>query len=257
MSTVSISQRRKTAFADAAATKQRRQKIIIIAGCVLLVLILAYEVPHTLKLMNHSSAAPPPAPAAASAAGSTPTTAAAVATGGRALRKLRRHAAVDPFSARQIAGGVPSYGAAASPKGLHDPFVSTGSSAVASVSTPSTPTVASPPAVHILPKEIVIGQPGAGRVSSHGWIMILASVPTGQGRAKATLVAKQARNHGLTFVSVLNSSKSRPLRGGYWVVYTGPYPTLASVNTAAKHVHASGFGDAYLRELIVYKSKGK
>ena len=111
--------------------------------------------------------------------------------------------------------------------------------------------------VHILPKQIVIGQPGAGRVSSHGWIMILASVPTGQGRAKATQVAKQARNHGLTFVSILNSSKSRPLRGGYWVVYTGPYPTLASVNTAAKHVHSSGFGDAYVRELIVYKNKGK
>ena len=115
----------------------------------------------------------------------------------------------------------------------------------------------STPAVHILPKQIVIGAPGAGRVASHGWILILASVPTGQGRAKATQVAKQARNHGLTFVSILNSSKSRPLRGGYWVVYTGPYPTLASVNSAAKHVHASGFGDAYVRELIVYKSKGK
>ena len=96
-----------------------------------------------------------------------------------------------------------------------------------------------------------------GRVASHGWILILASVPTGQGRAKATQVAKQARNHGLTFVSILNSSKSRPLRGGYWVVYTGPYPALGAVNTAAKHVHASGFGDAYVRELIVYKNKGK
>ena len=256
MSTVSISQRRKTAFADAAATKQRRQKIIIIAGCVLLVLILAYEVPHTLKLMNHSSAAPA-APVAATSVNSAAAPAVAAATGGKALRKLRRHAAVDPFSSRQIAGGVPSYGAVASPKGLHDPFVSTGSSAGSLASTPSSSTVVSTPAVHILPKEIVIGQPGAGRVSSHGWIMILASVPTAQGRAKATLVAKQARNHGLTFVSILNSSKSRPLRGGYWVVYTGPYPTLASVNTAAKHVHASGFGDAYLRELIVYKSKGK
>jgi hypothetical protein len=47
------------------------------------------------------------------------------------------------------------------------------------------------------------------------------------------------------------------LRGGYWVVYTGPYPGLSAVNTAAKHVHGSGFGDAYIRELVVYKSKGK
>ena len=37
MSSVSLSQRRKTAFADAAAAKQRRQKIIVIVGCVLLV----------------------------------------------------------------------------------------------------------------------------------------------------------------------------------------------------------------------------
>lgn len=254
MSSVSLSQRRKTAFADAAAAKQRRQKIIVIVGCVLLVLILAYEVPHTLKMLNKSSAAPA-APSAASSV-STPPAATAAATGGKALRALRRHTPSDPFATGQVAGGVPTYGAVPSPKGLHDPFVSTGSSAVVA-STPSSSTVTSTPVVHILPKQIVIGTPGSGRVASHGWIMILASVPTGQGRAKATQIAKHARNQGLTFVSILNSSKSRPLRGGYWVVYTGPYPTLASVNSAAKRVHASGFGDAYLRELIVYKSKGK
>jgi hypothetical protein len=256
MSSVSLSQRRKSKFADAAVAKQRRQKIIVIVGCVLLVLILAYEVPHTLKMLNKSSAAPAASTAAPSVS-STPATAAAAVTGGKALRALRRHSPIDPFSSGQVAGGVPSYGAVASPKGLRDPFVATGSSSDSSASTSSSSTVTSTPAVHILPKQIVIGQPGAGRVSSHGWIMILASVPTGQGRAKATQVAKQARNHGVTFVSILNSSKSRPLRGGYWVVYTGPYPTLGSVNTAAKHVHASGFGDAYVRELIVYKSKGK
>ncbi len=173
-----------------------------------------------------------------------------------ALRKLRRHTPVDPFSAGQVAGGVASYGAVASPKGLHDPFASTGSS-VSSPSTSASTVTTKAPAVQILPKQIVIGKPGGGRVASHGWILILASVPTAQGRAKATQVAKQARNHGLTFVSILNSSKSRPLRGGYWVVYTGPYPTLGAVSTAAKHVHGSGFGDAYVRELVVYKSKGK
>jgi hypothetical protein len=257
MSSVSVSRRRKTAFADATAAKQRRQKIIIIVGCVLLALILAYEVPHTLKLVNKSSATPA-ASSTSSSVVSAPTTAAAAATGSKALRKLRKHFPVDPFSSGQVAGGVPAYGAVAGPKGLHDPFVSTGSSSSSSaVSTSSTPATTSTPVVHILPKQIVIGAPGAGRIASHGWIMILASVPTGQGRSKATQVAKQARNHGLTFVSILNSSKSRPLRGGYWVVYTGPYPTLGSVNTAAKHVHSSGFGDAYVRELIVYKSKGK
>jgi hypothetical protein len=252
MSSVSVSQRRKTAFADAAAAKQRRQKIIVIVGCVLLVLVLAYEVPHTLKLLKGPSKSPA-APATASSV--IPTPAASAAGGGAALRSLRRHFPVDPFSSGQVVGGVASYGAAATPKGLHDPFEASGSSS--SASTSSSSTVTSAPAVHVLPKQIVIGTPGAGRVASHGWIMILASVPTGQGRAKATQVAKQARSHGLTFVSILNSSKSRPLRGGYWVVYTGPYPTLGAVNAAAKHVHASGFGDAYVRELVVYKSKGK
>ena len=155
----------------------------------------------------------------------------------RELRALRRHSPADPFSAGQVAGGVPAYGAAATPRGLHDPFVSTGSAGSTSVPTTTTP----PPTTQILPKQIVIGTPGGGRVASHGWILILASVPTGQGRSKATQVAKQARNHGLTFVSILNSSNSRPLRGGYWVVYTGPYPGLGAVNTAAEHVHASGF----------------
>jgi hypothetical protein len=54
---------------------------------------------------------------------------------------------------------------------------------------------------------------------------------------------------------VLNSSNRRPLRGGFWVVYTGPYTGLAQVSAAADHVHKSGFTSAYIRELIVYKAK--
>ena len=107
MSSVSLSQRRKSKFADAAVAKQRRQKIIVIVGCVLLVLILAYEVPHTLKMLNKSSAAPAASTAAPSVS-STPATAAAAVTGGKALRALRRHNPIDPFSSGQVGGGVPA-----------------------------------------------------------------------------------------------------------------------------------------------------
>jgi hypothetical protein len=252
MASVSVSQRRKTAYANAAAAKQRRQKILVIVGLVLLALILAYEVPHTLKLLKGSS------PTAATPATSVVTpSAGAQAHASSALSALRRHAPVDPFSVTQIEAGVSNFGQVANPPGLRDPFAGTGAAAPPSqTTTGSTGGTVAPPA-HILPKQIVIGQPGGGRVASHGWILILASIPTEQGRSSATTVAERARNKGLAFVSVLNSSNRRPLRGGYWVVYTGPYPSLGAVNSASTHVHASGFGDAYIRQLIVYKAKGK
>ena len=107
-----------------------------------------------------------------------------------------------------------------------------------------------------LPGKIVIGTPGAGRVAVNGWIVILASIPTGQrASARPTAFAAGARQ-GLGPVSVLNSSNRRPLRGGYWVVYTGPYGTLTAV-TSLVGSPRKGFRTAYIRELIVYKAKGK
>ena len=52
---------------------------------------------------------------------------------------------------------------------------------------------------------------------------------------------------------MLNSSNRRPLRGGYWVVYTDPVPTLVAAEHRASSVHASGYGTAYLRELVKYR----
>lgn len=99
----------------------------------------------------------------------------------------------------------------------------------------------------------MIGTPGGGRHASHGWIVILASIPTGEGKGSATSFAAHARAKGITPVSVLNSSNRRPLRGGYWVVYTGPYATLNAVTSRAGSVHSQGYPTAYIRELIVYR----
>ena len=78
------------------------------------------------------------------------------------------------------------------------------------------------------------------------------TIVPGSGEAATGLCAGGA---GIGDVSLLNSSNRRPLRGGYWVVYTGPYNTLAEVSAAANHVHSSGFATAYIRQLVVYKAK--
>ncbi len=103
-----------------------------------------------------------------------------------------------------------------------------------------------------LPKQIVIGRPGGHRVAKRGWIVILASIPTNNGRGAASRFARSARGN-VGALSVLNSSNRRPLRGGYWVVYSGPYPTLAAVSRRAGDIHAAGYRTAYLRELIAYR----
>ena len=98
----------------------------------------------------------------------------------------------------------------------------------------------------------MIGRPGGHRVMRHGWIVILASIPTRHGHASAVHFARGARTR-VGSLSILNSSNRRPLRGGYWVVYSGPYPTLSAVSRRAGNIHAAGYGSAYIRELITYK----
>ena len=69
----------------------------------------------------------------------------------------------------------------------------------------------------------------------------------------ALAFARAAHRKGIAAISVLNSSNRRPLRGGYWVVYTAPVPTLAGAEQRATSVHAAGYGSAYLRELVKYQ----
>ena len=138
------------------------------------------------------------------------------------------------------------------PPGLHDPF--------ASRATPeATIAPAAPTPVHVsqLPGKIVIGTPGAGRVAAEGLDRDPRLDPDQQGQRAATAFAASAHAKGLGTVSLLNSSNRRPLRGGYWVVYTGPYGSLTAVNKASSAVHGKGFSTAYIRQLVIYKAKGK
>lgn len=228
--TSSAAKRRRSAYAAAAAAKQRRNKILAISGFVIFLGIMAYEVPHTIKLLSQKSPS-----AAAVPAATTP------AKPSEIPKTLLKGPGSDPFAARALADEDPQV--AASPGG-RDPFASPAAQA-ASV-------VATPPA-QALPQTIVIGTPTANGATVHGWIVILASIPTREGEASAQSFARSARRNGIGSVAVLNSSNRRPLRGGYWVVYTGPVRTVSAAEHLSSSVHASGYGTAYVRQLIEYR----
>jgi hypothetical protein len=198
--------------------------VFLVMLTVVLAALLAYEVPHLLK---RSEASSPTADSGPSGAGP------AARQGARSLHGGRVGA--DPFVAKAIQNGD----ARAVVGGGGDPFTGRG---------PAAPLTAPRP----LPGQIVIGRPGGDRVATHGWIVILASIPSGSGRGSAALFARSARAK-VGPLSILNSSHRRPLRGGYWVVYSGPYGSLAAVSRRADSIHATGYGTAYIRELITYR----
>ena len=227
MAQASVAHRRASARTAALAAKQRRSKVLVVLLSAVLAALLVYELPQLLG-GGSSSAAPPSSAATPSGTGSAT----------KRFPSILRGRAVDPFADRTLADLDPRVG----PGGGRDPFA-TGRYASAAVSTP----VAS----RTLPKRIVIGTPGAHKRLLHGWIVILASIPVGRGHADAVSFARQV--HGLGAVSILNSSKRRPLRGGYWVVYTGPVKRLSGVSRLAAKVHSAGYRSAYIRELYEYR----
>ena len=193
--------------------------ILLVVLGLILAAVLAYELPHLLK----------------SSAVSTPSAAAApIGAAPRPVKNARhQHAGGDPFGGNPL----PNQDARAVPGGGPDPFKGGGQ-----------PTVPQKP----IPGQIIIGRPGGHRVATHGWIVILASIPTRNGHSSAVNFARRARAN-VGSLSILNSSRRRPLRGGYWVVYSGPYPTLREVSRRAGNVHSAGYRSAYIRELITYR----
>lgn len=240
--------RSRAAAAQERAAKDRRQKMLVAAPGVVLVALLAFQLPRLLKGSGSSSSSVAPTGITTAAVPTTPS----VPPKSAAERAVLRNAPRDVFA--KVGGGSPStLGSVPTPPGLHDPFAraSSPAAAVAPVSRPT------PVRRSVLPGTIILGTPGTGKVAVQGWIVILASIPTAQGQGAATAFAGQAAKASIGKVSVLNSSNRRPLRGGYWVVYTGPFPSLGQVSTQVGHVHSAGFTGAYIRELIVYKKKSK
>ena len=82
-----------------------------------------------------------------------------------------------------------------------------------------------------------------------GWTVILAAIPTANGRAAATARARQALEAGLPDVGVLNSSEFASLHPGYFVVFSGVYATQAEAEDALGAAREAGNPDAYPRQI--------
>jgi len=240
-----VAGRREKRRVTAAAKKQRRQKVIAFGGLAVLALLFLIQGPKLLAAFGGSET-----PAAMPGPGAS---AVPVPEPERKPRSglLTRTARADPFAARRLPNGDPQLAAVSAPAGARDPFQQKSVPA----SRPATPAPSAPAAPAPLPQRIVVGTPSSpNAVAKHGWIVVLASVRTGAGRAYAERVARGAEGRGLN-ASVLDSSTRRPLRAGYYVVYTGPYSKLSAVQRAAGRVRASGYRTAYVREILRYVAR--
>ena len=219
--------------ASAAAAKQRRQKVIAFGGLGVLAILMLIQGPKLLDAFGGSdgtTVAPSPETPAVPAP-ETPDRS-------QALRSLKGTS--DPFATRSLADNDPRAGSVSGPDGTHDPF------APSAAPEPERAPVAAP-----VPGTIVVGTPKPGAVAKRGWIVVLASIQTRSGRAFAQRFASRVRRNGLD-VSVLDSSTRKLLRSGYYVVYTGPFATLAAVQRSAAHVRAFGYRTAYVRAILRY-----
>jgi hypothetical protein len=230
--------------AAAVAKKQRRQKVIAFGGLGVLAILLVIQGPRLLDAVGGSSdpaATALPAPVVATPPPDDEAS-------GDALRDMEGGG--DPFAVRALANNDPQAGVVSGPGGAKDPFAQAAAPAPAPVVTPQ-PEPKPAPAAPTLPKRIVVGTPKPGAVAKRGWIVVLASIQTRLGRTYADRFAARVEAEGLE-VSVLDSSTRKPLRSGYYVVYTGPFATLAAVQRSAAHVRAFGYRTAYVREILRY-----
>jgi cell division septation protein DedD len=84
--------------------------------------------------------------------------------------------------------------------------------------------------------------------AKNGYTLVLASVPEPSGRARATAIARKAREAGLAQVGVLRSSRYGSLHPGYYVVFSGIFDTAADAARGMAAVERAGY-DAYVRPI--------
>ncbi len=243
-----MSSRAEKRRANAAAAKARKQKLLVLGlGAVLAVLLViqgptlldAFGLGGSSDSTSETRAVPIPVPAPPDRSDAPD----------RAL--LFKGGASDPFSARSLADNDPRAGAVEAPEGARDPFARRGGGGSGGAAG-APPARETEPVAQALPKQIVIGTPSPNAIARRGWIVVLASIRTSVGRPFAERFAARVRVNGLVPVNVLDSSTNKPLRSGYFVVYTGPFATLDEVQRSAAHVHAFGYRTAYIREILRY-----
>ena len=82
-----------------------------------------------------------------------------------------------------------------------------------------------------------------------GWTVVLASLPTANGRPFALAQARAAEHSGLQAVGIIDSSQYASLHPGYYVLFSGIYSSLDDANTAATTAQARGYRRADARRI--------
>ena len=83
----------------------------------------------------------------------------------------------------------------------------------------------------------------------NGWTLVLVSLPTSAGRPQAVGRAREALRSGLDEVGVIDSSEYASLHPGYYVVFSGVYPTIGAAQDAVSDAAEAGFENAYARRI--------
>ncbi len=110
---------------------------------------------------------------------------------------------------------------------------------------PQTPTNP-PPATTTAPRPGSLVPWPAGR---SGFTVVLESVPIGASRSLALSRARAASRAGLPQVGVLDSGRYSSLHPGYYVVFSGIYPSRSAADAARERAVAQGFTAAYSRQI--------
>jgi hypothetical protein len=242
VSTVAASRakRRKTA----AEQKARRQKVFLVVLAGVFGLMLVFQGPKLLGALGGDEPVATALPA--------PVVPEKSPAERRAFRALPQGPGEDPFVTRSVSDRDPQAASVVSgPSGTRDPFAGSATPAAPAARAPAPEAAPAP-----IAGQIVVGTPQTpNAVAERGWIVILASIRTSAGQAYAQRVASIARSRRVGPVSVLDSSSRKPLRAGYYVVYTGPFDSLGEVQRSASRVRSSGYRTAYVREILRYSAK--
>jgi hypothetical protein len=141
---------------------------------------------------------------------------------------------------------VAAVGAAAAIAATHD-HKSHGSQAIVALS-PLPPAPRPPPAAAPKPKKGRTVQKLIAWPSTNGYTIVLASLPLGAGAGAARAKAFTAVRKGLGQVGVLVSSSYPSLQPGYYVIFSGVYPSLAEAQSSLDRAKES-FPGAYARPI--------
>ena len=123
---------------------------------------------------------------------------------------------------------------------------STGTTPTATTPTETTPTETTP--TETTPTETTPSGPVKWPAGKAGFTVVLASIAQSDGIAAARKTAEKALGAGLSGVGILNSSNFSSLNGGYYVVFSGVYDTLAEAESNLSTAKPT-FPQAYTRKI--------